>query len=76
VSTLGFCGVRMMQAVQLEIVRSGLDRETAAGLVDGTASNPVVDLAAPGHTGTIVSHAVLLVALAWLAIAFSRDHEL
>jgi hypothetical protein len=107
-SMLGFMGIRTAQSVELQTVRSGVDRAAEARLVDGLSANPVgavllvmflggsvvglvslavacwraglprpavallgafpvLDLALPTHAGTVVSHAVLLVALAWLA---------
>ncbi len=40
-SMLGFCGVRMLQAVQLQLVDDGLTRDTAGELIDHTGTNPI-----------------------------------
>jgi hypothetical protein len=117
-SMLGFMGVRMLQAFELEAVRRHLPVGSAARLVDGAGTNtiggvltavflggsvvgvvciavavwrarlapvpaavllvafPFVDLLAPGHLGTVVSHAVLLVALGWIGLSLARDHRI
>jgi hypothetical protein len=109
-SMLGFAGVRMAQAVELQVTRDRLPSAQAAALVDHLSANPIggvllvmflggsvlgmvclavalwrsggfprpavvllvlfpfVDLAAPGHVGTIASHVVLLVGLTWIAV--------
>jgi hypothetical protein len=115
-SMLGFFSVRMVQGVELQLVRDGVARETAGALVDHVASNavgatilvaflggsivglgllaaacwraglpkaaalalgifPVLDLALPGHLGTIVSHLLLLGATSWLAAALLRSRS-
>ena len=118
-SMLGFMGVRMLQAVELEAVNQHLPAGQAARLVDGAGTNalgsvitgmflggsvlglvclgiaawrarlapiaaavlliafPFVDLLAPGHLGTVVSHAVLLIGLAWIGLSLlRRDHRI
>ena len=65
-----FLGGSVIGTIALAVAawRAGLPRVPAALLV----AFPFVDLAAGGHIGTVVSHVVLLVALAWLAAALSR----
>ncbi len=109
-SMICFEGVRMVQGVELQLVRDGGPHHGAVAAVDGITGNaaglmmlvvflggsvvgmvalaialwkrglprpavvlmgafPVLDLALPGHVGTIASHALLLVALTWVAVA-------
>lgn len=65
-SMMGFFAVRMAQGVELETVRRGLDRHTAASLVDGLTGNPV--------GGTILAAFLLgsAVGLVLLAVAAWR----
>jgi hypothetical protein len=64
-----FLGGSVVGTIALAVAswRAGLPRPAAVLL----AAFPVVDLLARGHTGTIGSHAVLLVALTWFALALS-----
>lgn len=60
-SMMGFMGVRMAQAVELQAVRDGLDRGDTARLLDHLVSNP---LGAPSLILLLAGSAVGLVALA------------
>lgn len=112
-SMMGFFAVRMVQGIQLQLVRDGLDRSASASLVDHVASNPIggvilvsflagsvlglgllaiaawragfprvaavalgvfpmLDLVLASHTGTVISHVVLLAATTTLAVALVR----
>lgn len=41
VSMLGFCGVRMLQAIQLQLVNDRVASNVAAALIDHTGANPI-----------------------------------
>lgn len=113
-SMLGFMGVRMLQAFELQAVDQHVPTAQAASLVSGAGTGPigavitamflggsvigmvclavavwrarlapvaaavlvgafpVVDLLTPGHVGTVVSHAVLLVGLGWTGLSLVR----
>lgn len=65
VSMLGFCGVRMLQAVQLQLVDDGINSEAGATLIDHTGTNPIgLALLIMFLGGTIVGTLALAVA-AW-----------
>ena len=64
-SMMGFFAVRMAQGVQLQAVRNGLDRHTAAALVDDLSGNPVGGtILAAFLLGSVVG-LVLLAVAAW-----------
>ena len=60
-SMLGFMGVRMAQAVELQAVRDGLDRGETVRLMDHLVTNPI---GAPSLVLLLAGSAVGLVALA------------
>jgi len=66
-SMAGFMGVRMMQGVELQAVRDGLDRHTAAELVDHVASNPIGIVMLALFLGGTVIGVVSLAVASWRA---------
>jgi hypothetical protein len=68
VSMLGFAGVRMAQAVELQAIRTGLDTPQTARLIDSLSSNPI------GATLLIMFLGGSLVGVVCLAVAVWRAH--
>jgi hypothetical protein len=64
-SLMGFFAVRMVQGVQLQLVKEGVDRATAAKLVDHVASNPVGGVILAAFLGGSILGLALLAVAAW-----------
>ena len=67
-SSLGFAGVRMAQAFELQLATGGLPPAQAADQFDAAVGSPI-GLALPRHPGPVISHLVLLGSMGWMAIA-------
>lgn len=64
---LGFCGVRMLQAVQLQLVRDGVAHGSTGEIIDHTGTNPVGLVFLIMFLGGTVVGTLVLAAAAWRA---------
>ncbi len=71
-SMLGFAGVRMGQAAELQAVREGLPTSQAAALVDHLSANPVGAVLLVMFLGGTVVGMLLLAAAVWRSGRFPR----
>lgn len=66
-SMMGFFAVRMVQGIQLQLVKDGVDRHTASKVVDGVTGNPIgATILVAFLLGSLVG-LVLLAVAAWRA---------
>lgn len=65
VSMMGFCGVRMLQTVQLQLVDDGYPKNAAAALIDHTGTNPIGVAILVMFLGGTVIGVLSLAAAAW-----------